>query len=162
MKQSEILPGDVLVVWGESLIEEVIEHVTHGCSHVAIFIDNQTIAEFQGGRKSGISPLSVYLESDNRLEVWRDTTLTVDEREKIVQYALHHSGQEYDYLAIFVELLRYETGITLDYHEGKKRICSTFIKDCGLSVHKEWTKVTLPAPVDILNSGKLTKVGRLK
>ena len=163
MKTSDILVGDVLFCWGDGFLKDTIELVTHGAYHCAIFIDNETVAEAQGMRKSGTSSLSSYLESGDKLEVWRDTTLTDDERNQIVKYANNHFGIEYDYFAILMELIRFELGISItDFHEGKKRICSSFVNDCAKSVGKNWSNVDyVPAPIDLLKSGKLTFVGKL-
>lgn len=164
MEISEILPGDVLFLWGDGIIKSSIELITHGGAyHCAIFVDNETLVEAQGMMKSSTSPLSDYLNSNDKLEVWRDTTLTEHEREQIVKYALNHLGTEYDYLAILAELMRYEFGIALDdYNEGKRRICSSFVNDCAKSVKKDWSNVHIPSPADLLNSGKLKRIGKLK
>lgn len=163
MDISKIKPGDVLFVWGNGLIEKAIEEITHGCSHCALFIDNNTLVEAQAGRKTGTIPLVEYLNSDKHLEVWRDESLTDDERNQMVAYAKDHFGIQYDYLAILVELARFELNFPLNFHEGKRRICSSFINDIVKSVGHNWSSVIhTPAPVDLLNSGKLTRKGELK
>lgn len=163
MEISQIKPGDVLFVWGNGFVEEAIEHVTHGPSHCALFLDCESLAEAQAGRETGTALLSDYLNSDDRLEVWSDETLTDDERADMVTYARNHFGIHYDYLAILVELARFELGIPLDnFHEGKRRICSSFVNDIGNSVGHNWSSVLhAPAPVDLLISGKLTRKGAL-
>lgn len=159
----EILPGDVLFIWGHSLIEEAIEVITHGPSHCALFIDNQTLVEAQAGRETGTVLLSEYLSDGDKLEVWRDETLTDDERTKIVTFAKEHFGIQYDYLAILVDLARFELNIPINsFHEGKRRICSSYINDIAKSVGHNWSNISYaPAPVDLLKSGKLTRKGAL-
>lgn len=163
MEISEIKKGDVLFVWGNGFIEEAIEHVTRGPSHCALFIDNQTLVEAQGGRETGEVSLQDYLGADKKLEVWRDETLTDDERNKMVAYAKYHFGIHYDYLAILAELAHFELDIPLDnFNEGKRRICSSFVNDIAKSVGHNWSNVLhAPAPVDLLISGKLTRKGAL-
>lgn len=163
MKTSEILQGDVLFVWGKRFIEEAIEHVTHGASHCALFVDSETLVEAQGGRTTGSSPLSSYLNTGDRLEVWRDLTLTDDERSQIVKFAKDHFGIKYDYMAILEELVHFELGISIDdYHEGKRRICSSFVNDCAKSIGHDWANIKhVPAPQDLLVSGKLTRIGNI-
>lgn len=164
MEISEIKPGDVLFVWGKGLVDETIEWVTHGPAHCAIFIDNKTLAEAQAGRVTGTALLAYYLEEKYRLEVWRDESLTDDERIQMVSYARNHFGIHYDYLAILVDLARFKLDIPLDnFHEGKRRICSSYINDCAKSVGHNWSSVDYaPAPVDLIKGGKLTQKGALR
>lgn len=164
METSKILPGDILFVWGNGPIEEAIEWITHGPSHCALFIDSKTVAECQWDKKAGTDPISDYFaEKGHRLEVWRDETLTDDERKRIVDFAKKHFGIEYDYLAILAELVRFELNIPISsFHEGKRRICSSYVNDCGKSVGRNWTNISYaPAPVDLLKGGKLTRKGVL-
>jgi hypothetical protein len=161
---SEIKTGDVLFVWGNGPIDNAIEFVTHGPSHVAFFIDNQTVAEAQAGRTTGTSLTTDYLkEHDKQLEVWRDETLTEEERVKMVAYAKRHFGIHYDYLAILVELAHFELDLPINsFHEGKRRICSSYVNDIAKSVGRNWSSVPYaPAPVDLINSKKLTRKGAL-
>jgi hypothetical protein len=160
----EILSGDVLFVWGNGPIEQTIEWVTHGPSHCAIFIDSKTVAECQWDKKTGSTPITEYLsDKGNRLEVWRDESLTEKEKKRIVDYAKQQYGIEYDYLAILAELARFELSIPISsFHEGKKRICSSYVNDCGKSVGRNWTNISYaPAPVDLIKGGKLTRKGVL-
>lgn len=159
----EILPGDILFMWGESIVDDAIELVSRGPSHCALFLDKQTLAEAQAGRESGTTLLSDYLNTNDRLEVWRDETLTDEDRQKIVAYAKAHFGIHYDYLAILAELARFEAGININsFHEGKRRICSSYVNDCSKAVGRNWGNVAYtPAPVDLLKGGKLTKKGVL-
>ncbi|NRD80264.1 hypothetical protein HPT25_23360 [Bacillus sp. BRMEA1] len=163
MNINEIKPADVLFVWGTGFIDDAIEFVTHGPSHCALFLDNETLVEAQAGRDTGTMNLSFYLNTNARLEVWRDETLTDEDRSKMVSYAKEHFGIHYDYLAILAELARFELNIPINsFHEGKRRICSSFVNDIAMSVGHNWSKVHYaPAPVDLINSGKLTKKGAL-
>jgi hypothetical protein len=160
----EILPGDVLFVWGNGLIEETIEWVTHGPSHCAIFIDSETVAECQWDKKAGPTAISEYLsDKGNRLEVWCDESLTDHEKKRIIDFAKQNFGIEYDFLAILAELAHFELHVPINsFHEGKKRICSSYVDDCGKSVGRNWANISYtPAPVDLLKGGKLSKKGVL-
>jgi hypothetical protein len=160
----EILPGDVLFVWGNDLIGETIELITHGPSHCALFIDSKTVAECQWDKKSGPTNITDYLsDQGNRLEVWRDDTLTDRERTIIVDWAKQHFGIEYDYLAVLAELVRFELHVPINsFHERKKRICSSYVNDCVKAAGKDWAHVSYaPAPVDLITSGKLKRKGAL-
>lgn len=164
MEISEIKQGDILFIWGNGPIEEAIEWVTKGPSHCALFLDEHTLAEAQGGRESGEALLADYLNTGDRLEVWRDETLTDEERKKIVDYAKDHFGIKYDYFAIFLELARFELNMPISYyHESKRRICSSFVNDCAKSVGRNWSNTPYtPAPIDLLRGGKLTLKGALR
>jgi hypothetical protein len=165
LEVTEILPGDVLFVWGNGPIEELIEWVTHGPSHCALFLDSHTVAEAQWDRTTGTTPLNEYIaDKGNRLEVWRDDSLTDHERNRIIDYAKKHFGIQYDYLAILAELARFELNIPMgSFHEGKRRICSSYVNDCAKSVGKTWVNIAYtPAPADLIKGGKLTKLGGLK
>lgn len=158
----EIKAGDVLLVWGEGFIAEAIEDITHGPSHCALFLDANTLIEAQGGKVSGEIALSNYLNQNKKLEVWRDPTLSDEDRIKMIQFARTQLGIQYDYLAIFGEFLRFKFDISLDYwNENKKRICSSFVNGIALSIHHIWSKVHIPAPIDFINDGFLRKVGEL-
>jgi len=159
-----ILPGDVLFVWGNGLFGEAIEFVTHGPSHCALFLDAETLAEAQADRKTGEVLLSNYLDREVHLEVYRDETLTDEERDKITCFARAHFGLKYDYFAILAELARFELNIPINrFREGKRRICSSFVNDCATAVNRNWSIVSCaPAPIDLLLSGRLTRQGSLK
>lgn len=161
MEITEIKPGDVLFVWGDGIIDDAIELVTGGPSHCAMFIDSQILVEAQAGRETGTALLIDYLITNDRLEVWRDETLTDGERSKMVKYAEEHFGIHYDYLAILMELERFVLHVPLNFSEGKRRICSSFVNDCAKSVGKDWAKVNAPAPLDLLNGGNLKWKGAL-
>jgi uncharacterized protein YycO len=165
MKTSEILPGDILFFSCKGIIKSLIEWITHSkYYHCAIFINERELIEAQGGRKSGKTPLSDYLNSNDKLTIYRDKSLSEDERKKVVSYALNHQEIEYDYLAILAELGRYEIGISLDeYNEGKRRICSSFVNDCyEKGINKELSKQKVPSPQDIIEGKVVKRIGVLR
>lgn len=158
----QIQPGDLLFVWGHGLIAGAIEHITHGPSHVALFIDENTICEAQGGRLVGEQDLSFYLDSGARLEVWSDPTLTDLERTRMVAYAKQMYGTHYDYWLILLEALHFETGMKIDWYKNNQHlICSLFGYIVAKRVGHIWSQDPNPAPVDLLNGGVLVKKGEL-
>lgn len=164
MEINDILPGDVLFVWGVGIIDDSIEVITNGPSHCAIFLDSSTLAEAQAGRTTGTALLSDYLAAkEKRLEVWRDETLTDIERKQMAAYAISKFGVKYKLRAILAELLHFELGIPLSekWEKGKEVICSFYVNNCAKSVKRKWAKVYAPAPVDLLKGGKLTRKGEL-
>ncbi len=155
----EIKSGDLLFVWGSSLMNKGIEFVTHGSSHVAMFINSHTLCEAQGGRGVGESNLSAYTNSGDYLEIWRDNTLAEEELNKMIQFAKSQYGKKYDYILIPLEFFHYEFGLPLDwYKEHGKYICSTYINAIGNSVGRKWSKVMNPAPKDDENEDQLQKL----
>jgi hypothetical protein len=163
LKTSEILPGDLLFCSGKGIIQRIIQWVTRSkYYHCAIFIDQDTLIEAQSGEKTSKVPLSKYLNSKDKLYIYRDKSLTNFERYKMVNYALNHLNMDYDYMAILAELARYELGLSLKYYdEGNKHICSSFVNDCGKSVCKIWTKERVPSPQDLVIGKRLVQVGKL-
>lgn len=153
----DLKPGDLLFVWGNNLVEEIIEHVTHGPSHCSMFIDENTLIEAQYGREVGTQNLSFYLSQNCRLEVWEDPSLLGWERGKLIDQAQKAKGVPYDNLLIPLELLHFECGLDLRwYHDNKGRICSTLIYQLGKSVGRKWSKVLNPAPINLMDGGILT------
>jgi hypothetical protein len=165
METSEILQGDILFCSGKGIIQTLIQWITRSkFYHCAVFVDDNGISlvEAQGGEKTSIVPLSKYLNSNDKLVVYRDLSLTNFDRYKIANYALNHLGAEYDYLAILAELARYELGVSLKYfNEGNKRICSSFLNDCYSSIGKSLSEERVPSPQDLVE-GRLKKIGVLK
>jgi uncharacterized protein YycO len=143
-------PGDLLFVWGNGWIPDAIEFVTKGPSHVALFVDSDTVAESQGGRDIGEQSLSYYTSGDvERLEIWRDETLTDDERAEMVRYAKSMYGQPYDYALIPLEFAHFVAGVNIDwYHETNGHICSTYVCEVAEHVGHRWAYSKNPAPVD--------------
>lgn len=151
-----IKPGDLLFVWGNDWIAKEIEEVTHGASHVAMFLSDSKLIEAQGMSKIHELDATTYL--DKRTEIWSDPSLTDEERQKIVIYAKTLYGEEYDYLLILFELAHFTLGEKINgIHEHHKLICSTFVNKCAKEIGKTWTNEINPAPVDLLKGGVLVK-----
>jgi hypothetical protein len=158
-----ILSGDLLFVWGHGIFDIAIDKVTHGASHVAMFLDENTLCEAQVFREIGEVKLDHYLKKADRLEVWTDETLTNEERDKMIEYAKSLYGNKYDYLLIPLELLHFEFDMNINwYKEHGHRICSTFCNDIAKHVNHIWTDQENPAPCDLMNYGKLKRKCILK
>jgi hypothetical protein len=159
-----IKPGDVLFVWGKGIVPDIIEAVTHGPSHVAIFVYDTTLYEAQGGREIGDCPLTDYTLGDcERLEVWGDPDMTDEQRQKMVEYAKSLKGTPYDYVLIPLELLRVETGIPIGwYHENKHRICSSYVYDSATHAGRQWADDPLCTPEGLRGFGVLQRKVVLK
>lgn len=161
---TDIKAGDVLFVWGKGFVPDLIECITHGPSHAALFIDNITLCEAQGGRLVGPCALEAYTGGDcERLEVWGDPELTDDQRVKMVDYAKTLYGIPYDYVLIPLELLHYKTGLPINwFHENKHRICSSLLYDIAYHFGRMWAKDPLCTPEGLRSYGVLKQLAVLK
>jgi hypothetical protein len=146
-------------LYGEpALLIAGIELVTHGPSHVAMFKEEQILIEANGGRLVGEVALQFYLDGHTRCEVWRDPSLTDDERQKMIEYAKTLYGIPYDYMLIPLELLHYETGIPIDwYKENHHLICSSAVYDIAAHVGLKWAASAVCAPEGLIDFGTLKK-----
>lgn len=157
-----ILPGDVLVQYGNVFFNKIIEQVTHGPSHVALFLTPTILEEAQAGRKAGEIDLSFFTDGNARLEVWGDPALTDAERAEMVSYAHQLYGTKYDYVLMPLELLHFELGLPLGwYHNTDALICSNDVDKIAQHVGRHWSQVPNPAPVDLITGGVLVKKGEL-
>lgn len=148
-----ILPGDVLFIWGDDPVDNLIEGITDGPSHCAMFIDSEVICEAQRGRPVGERPFSFY--EGTRYEIWRDPSVDPS----IVELAKKFYGDGYDYWVILLEFLRFEFHLSTGwYHEKDEFICSTFLSEVAKRVGRQWASVLNPAPVDLMNGGILQRV----
>jgi hypothetical protein len=120
-------------------------------SHVAIYLGGGLVAEAQGGRKSGIAPLSTY-EGDydighTHLTAWQQVMLrdTVDAELNL----------PYDWLAIFYIAWSIITGQDHHYIERKRRYCATFVNNAMKALGVPLVDKTLPTVVDLAFSPRV-------
>ena len=149
----DVKTSDVLFLWGKGFIDDAIEVVTDGPSHVALFLTSIELAEAQGMRLAGPNLVSSYLKDPRitRMEVWTDWQLTSEERLIIANKARSLFGHKYDYFLIPLELAHFELGMKLNwYHEHSNLICSTFVETCAEAAKIKWANVPNPAPVDLM------------
>lgn len=152
--------GDIILERGTGLLSETIEAVEGSCySHAAGFVGRGLLIEANGFRRTGYQPVSTY---EGKADVFR-CELTVYDRKKIRELAEREIGGRYDYRLLFVEAIRYWTGIVLPCKEPPHvRICSTLwagiYRDAGINLCPE---IKYPSPADLAKSKLLTKVGPL-
>ncbi len=155
----ELLPCDVIFVYGDSVTNRIVEFGTHGPSHVALVKNATTLVEAQAFRTVGECPLSFY--DDSYIEVWRDLTLSDGDRSAMLEYAASLYGCGYDYRLLPLVGLHSEFGVPDDwYHEHGRFICSTFVDVIGKHVGRQWARYANPAPVDLQTGGRLLKMYR--
>jgi hypothetical protein len=150
-------PGDLVFVWGTDFIPRVIEEITHGPSHVAIYIGNGKLVEAQGFTTVRIIDLSYYDSCVTKVIRFED--LAAD---KGVLWLLDEElGHEYDYWDIFVLFVQCAFCITIPWHEGKRIICSRLARDflfrCGLPVPDKNMTPKDMLIWSLLNAGKIVE-----
>lgn len=150
-------PGDLVFVWGTGITSWAIEEITHGPSHVAIYIGNGKLIEAQGFTKVRIIDLSFY--DDCITKVIRFEDLAVDKG--ILWLTNEELGREYDYRDIFILFVQCVFRIKIPWHEGKRVLCSRLARDflfrCGLLIPD---KNMTPRDVliwSLLNTGKIVE-----
>lgn len=142
---SRLVRGDVVFVRGTGFISRAIEDITHSAySHVALAVSSDHLIESQGGRVVGYQSASAYAGA---ADVYR-TSLAPQILNSIVTRAESHLGEQYDYFLDALELIRYETGVQLPYHEHHDLICSMLIADAFRPTYDPCPGIPYPAPAD--------------
>lgn len=156
----ELLPGDLILVKGTTLIDKGIECISKSpYCHVAGFYQDIMLIEANGFRTTGYEPLQAYI---GEADIYRCPSLTNEQRGFIMDYVQKEIGSHYDYLLIMWEFIRYVTNTLLPYTETKSRICSTLWADAFLEVGIDLCPgIKYPSPGDIAQSKSLMKISSL-
>lgn len=161
MDPKDLRPGDLIIVRGVGWISEAIEHVENSpYSHVAGFVGHNDLIEAEGFRKTGYAPVFNY---KGCADVFRCDALTAEQRKKIPNSAAWQVGGRYDYVLLFVELIRYWFGVMVPYREPPNaRICSVLwakiYRDAGVDL---CPGIKYPSPADVAQSRLLRKIGNI-
>lgn len=152
--------GDVILVKGKDFIGRTIDEIEHGqYSHSAIYVGNGKIIEAEWN-KVVYSSIEKYT---GKADIFRVTfDLTIEQQNKIVEYANSCIGEPYDYFLLILELVRYVFHFILPYKEYHKVICSVLVNDCYKDAGADLCLGTkYPSPVDLSESKLLTKVNSI-
>jgi hypothetical protein len=124
----DIRQGDILFVYGEGLLDEAIEDITHGPSHCVVISsdNNQKVIEAQSFRQVGYQDLSFYLSSNIRIYRLPNTQANIDLG---MQWLIRQLGRPYDYYDIFILFVRCMFKLKLPWKEGKRILCSRLVRD---------------------------------
>lgn len=162
MNTNDLKLGDLILVRGEGLISEAIEHVEGGpYSHTAGYVGNDELIEAEGFRKTGYTLTCAY---KGHADVFRCDSMTDEQEGKILLSAVRSVGGHYDYALLIVELIRYWFGVLMPYREPpNSRICSTLwavgcYRKAGIDL---CPGIRFPSPGDLSASKLLRKVGSL-
>lgn len=161
MDLRDMRPGDLILVKGTEWISRAIEEVENSpYSHVAGYIGHDEIIEAEGFRATGYAPVNNY---KGCADVFRCDSLTAEQRKQIQDSAAWQVGGRYDYVLLFVELIRYWFGVLLPYREPPDaRICSVLwagiYRDAGIDL---CPGIKYPSPADVAQSKLLRKIGSI-
>ena len=115
----KLKPADLILVRGTDWISEAIEDVEHSqYSHVAGCINDFELIEAEGFSKTGYRVLSAYR---GHADVFRCESATDQQRRNMQHTATWSVGGRYDYLLLFIELIRYWFGVLVPYREPPVR-----------------------------------------
>ncbi len=158
--------GDVILVEGNERVSECIKYLTQSCwSHSALYVGDEPLrrnpelraeliatygddaqhlmVEAMVERGVVLSPVSKYASFNLRL--CRPHGLTATDQKQVVDYAMEHVGQQYDFKNIF-DLARYFLPVHMVPARWRKQalhfgsgdptrvICSSLIAECFMRV----------------------------
>lgn len=153
--KSALVPGDVVLIEGNTRISAIIKFLTQSTwSHAALFVgeragdvspDGEANVLLEAQPETGVTtvPLSKY--SHFNLRICRPAGLNADDRKKVVDYALKRRGLVYDTQQI-VDLARYlfpyppvpvwfrRRMLAVGAGDPTKAICSTLIAESFQSI----------------------------
>lgn len=120
-------PGDVVFYKGTSFISKVICKLTKSpYSHVALAIDDKRIVEADLFIKTRITELKY-----ENITIMR-ADLTEEQRRRVVDFARYLVGRSYDYLSVFLWLLRLTFNINSKglFNNANRLYCTELIDRC--------------------------------
>jgi len=164
----EIRPGDVLLVEGRSKVSTIIKTITQSCwTHSAFYVgrlhdiedpqtrahikrfyngdpEEQLIIEAMIGEGTLVDSLKKY--RGEHLRICRPKGITHQDAQKVINYAIHRLGTDYDVRQI-LDLMRFLFPYSLlprrwrsslfEHNAGKptKTVCSTMMAEAFASIH---------------------------
>lgn len=150
----ELQLGDLVFVWGSGFVQKEIEVLTHGPSHVAIYIGNGRLIETQGFSTVRIVDLAYY-------DTWtyKVVRFELPSYEKGLAWLNLQLGRKYDWWDIFTLFVICVFHVKLPWHEGKRIICSRLARDflfwCSLPIPDENMSPSNLLMWSLLNGGKI-------
>ena len=150
-----LLPGDVLLVEGETRVSVAIKYLTQSTwSHAALFIGDATGRNGPGGTAlcfveadiiEGVRLVELSEFEGLHSRICRPVGLSDEDRQRVIDYGLARVGQQYDLKNVF-DLARYliptppvpqrwrRRMLSLGSGDPTRAICSTLIAQCFQSV----------------------------
>ncbi|KPV41842.1 hypothetical protein [Alicyclobacillus ferrooxydans] len=160
MNTSDLQLADLIFVRGTRWLDFPVKLATRSqYTHVGGYVGKGQLIEAQGLRKTGYEPVATY---ERAADVYRCTSLTPVQINRIMDYVHHEIGGRYDYLLIGWEAFRHIFGLMLPYFKNQRRICSTLWADAyraaGINLCPQHQ---YPTPADLVMSRYLRKIGSI-
>lgn len=156
-EMSTILPGDLLLVRGNTWVDGIIRKITRSkYSHVAGVFNQEDAVEILPFNKTGFKKLLLYT---GRADIYTCKDLTNEQRRKILKYVLNKVGTKYAYNLILWEASRYLLHWKWRYKSHNNCLCSTLwaeaYRNAGIDL---CPNILYPSPRDLEESTLLEKV----
>lgn len=154
---SEIRPGDILLIRGNTWIDKAIKLITGSSyTHVAGVVRPDKAVEILPFKKTGYQNLRTYT---GRADVFTCDNLTDEQRQKIVDHIVGKVGTKYDYKLVIWEASRYLLNWVWPYQASDNSLCSTLWADAYRKAGVDLCpNVPYPSPGDLELSTILRKI----
>lgn len=154
---SEIQPGDILLIRGNTLVDKIIKLVTRSpYSHAVGVVNQNQVVEILPFSTTRVKKIQDYTGC---ADVFTCERLSNDDRTKIVSYVNGKIGTSYDYSLIIWEASRCFFNWVWPYETRDSSICSTLwseaYRKAGIELCPD---VKFPVPGDLAKSRYLHKV----
>lgn len=154
---SEIQPGDILLISGNTLVDKIIKLVTRSpYSHVVGVVNPNQVVEILPLSTVRLKKIQDYT---GRADVFTCERLSNDDRRKIISFVMGKIGASYDYDLIIWEASRYLFNWVWPYDNKDSSLCSTLwseaYRKAGIDLCPD---VKFPVPGDLAKSRYLHKV----
>lgn len=154
---SEIQPGDILLISGNTLVDKIIKLVTRSpYSHVVGVVNPNQVVEILPLSTARFKKIQDYT---GRADVFTCERLSNDDRRKIISFVMGKIGASYDYDLIIWEASRYLFNWVWPYDNKDSSLCSTLwseaYRKAGIDLCPD---VKFPVPGDLAKSRYLHKV----
>lgn len=154
---SEIQPGDILLISGNTLVDKIIKLVTRSpYSHVVGVVNTNQVVEILPLSTVRLKKIQDYT---GRADVFTCERLSNDDRRKIISFVTGKIGASYDYDLIIWEASRYLFNWVWPYDNKDSSLCSTLwseaYRKAGIDLCPD---VKFPVPGDLAKSKYLHKV----
>ena len=154
---SEIQPGDILLISGNTLVDKIIKLVTRSpYSHVVGVVNPNQVVEILPLSTVRLKKIQDYT---GRADVFTCKRFSNDDRRKIISFVTGKIGSSYDYYLIIWEASRYLFNWVWPYDNKDSSLCSTLwseaYRKAGIDLCPD---VKFPVPGDLAKSRYLHKV----
>lgn len=175
----ELERGDIIFMYGISWISKIIEKVTGGASHVAIFLGDHAILESTISYHINWWPFKMRVENGVQIGLWDKSRVAENSRiriaevegitsqqiEKTIDWGKTKIGKKYSILQLFIDFALIRLGIIKDtdpimkvFDVKNTYVCSEYVAKCfnnGAHIRLTPIALGLTRPSDLELSAKL-------